>query len=49
MAGKVRSAKTVGAFEPGLVDATAQWKLIPAFKRGRPVAGRLRFAVTPLR
>jgi hypothetical protein len=48
-AGKVRSAKAVGAIEPELINATAQWKFIPAFKEGRPVACRLRFAVTPLR
>ncbi len=48
-AGKVRSAKAVGAIEPELINATARWKFIPAFKEGRPVACRLRFAVTPLR
>jgi hypothetical protein len=48
-AGKVRSAKTVGAADKDLINATANWKFIPAFKDGRPVASRLRMAVVPLR
>jgi hypothetical protein len=48
-AGKVRSAKTVGADDKDLIDAAANWKFIPAFKDGRAVASRLRLAVVPLR
>jgi hypothetical protein len=48
-AGKVRSAKTVGAADKDLISATADWKFIPAFKDGRAVASRLRLAVVPLR
>jgi hypothetical protein len=48
-AGKVRSAKVEGKAEKDLIDATADWKFIPAFKDGRPVASRLRFGITPLR
>jgi hypothetical protein len=48
-AGKVRSAKAEGKQEKALIDATAGWKFIPAFKDGRPVASRLQIGVTPLR
>ena len=48
-AGKVRSAKTVGAADKDLISATADWKFIPAFKDGRAVASRMRLAVVPLR
>jgi hypothetical protein len=48
-AGKVRSAKTVGAADQELISAAADWKFIPAFKDSRAVATRLRFAVVPLR
>lgn len=48
-AGKVRSAKTVGAADQELISAAADWKFIPAFKDSRAVASRLRFAVVPLR
>ncbi len=48
-AGKVRSAKTVGAADKELISATADWKFIPAYKDGRAVASRLRFAVVSLR
>jgi len=48
-AGKVRSAKTVGAADQELISAAANWKFIPAFKDSRAVASRLRFAVVPLR
>jgi hypothetical protein len=48
-AGKVRSAKMVGAADEDLIAATAKWKFIPAFKDGHPVASRMRLAVTPLR
>jgi hypothetical protein len=48
-AGKVRSAKAVGEADDDLIQACAGWKFIPAFKDGRPVASRLRLAVTALR
>ncbi len=48
-AGKVRSAKPASAtgvvVDHALLDATAEWKFIPAFKNGRPVASRLQFSV----
>jgi hypothetical protein len=47
-AGKVRSATTEGKQEKDLLDATAGWKFVPAFKDGRPVAGRVQIGVTPL-
>lgn len=49
-AGKVRSAEPVGmakSVDPELISATHSWKFIPAFKDGRPVASRLRIAVSP--
>ena len=48
-AGKVRSAKAEGKPEKDLIDATAGWKFVPAFKSGRPVASRLQIGVTPSR
>jgi hypothetical protein len=48
-AGKVRSAEPDGKMkwvDPDLLNATAEWKFIPAFKGGRPVASRLRLAVS---
>ncbi len=48
-AGKVRSAKVEGKPEKDLMDATTDWKFIPAFKDGHPVASRLRLGITPLR
>jgi hypothetical protein len=48
-AGKVRSAKAEGKPDKAMEDATADWKFIPAFKDGHPVASRLRIAVSPLR
>jgi hypothetical protein len=47
-AGKVRSAKLVGTHDTDLVEATAGWKFIPAFKFNKPVASRLRLGITPL-
>jgi hypothetical protein len=47
-AGKVRSAKLVGTHDTDLVEATAGWKFIPAFKLNKPVASRLRLGITPL-
>jgi hypothetical protein len=46
-AGKVRSAKTEGKPDKALIDATEDWRFIPAFKDGHPVASRLRLGVTP--
>jgi hypothetical protein len=49
-AGKVRSAETAGKLkrvDPDLINAALTWKFIPAFKDGRPVASRLRLAVSP--
>ncbi len=50
-AGKIRSAELSGkvkAVDPDLLTAARTWKFIPAFKDGRPVASRLRIAVTPM-
>ena len=47
--GKVRSAEPAGKVKwtaPGLINAALTWKFIPAFKDGRPVASRLRLAVS---
>jgi hypothetical protein len=49
-AGKVRSAEPAAKMEsvdPQLLNAALTWKFIPAFKDGRPVASRLRIAVSP--
>jgi hypothetical protein len=46
-AGKVRSASQEGKPGRDLISATANWKFIPAFKAGRPVASRLQLGVTP--
>lgn len=48
-AGKVRSAKVVGGQDLALVNDSAGWKFIPAFKDGRPVASRMRLAYHYLR
>jgi hypothetical protein len=48
--GKVRSAEAAGKVkwvDPQLVNAALTWKFIPAYKDGRPVASRLRIAVSP--
>ncbi len=48
-AGKVRSAKPAGPagtpVDQALLDASAGWKFIPAYKNGRPVASRMQFSV----
>ena len=47
--GKVRSAEPAGRVKwvaPDLINAALTWKFIPAFKDGRPVASRLRLAVS---
>ena len=46
-AGKVRSAKVQGKPEEDLIQSTEDWRFIPAFKRGRPVASRLQMGVVP--
>jgi len=49
-AGKVRSAEPAGKMkrvDPDLINAALTWKFIPAFNDGRPVASRLRLAVSP--
>ena len=46
-AGKVWSIKTEGKTDKDLIDASAQWKFVPALKDGTPVASRLRLGVTP--
>ncbi len=46
-AGKVWSIKTEGNTDKDLIDASAQWKFVPALKNGNPVASRLRLGVTP--
>jgi hypothetical protein len=46
-AGKVRSATPEGKPDKELIDATADWRFIPAFKTGHAVASRMRFGVTP--
>ena len=47
--GKVRSAKMVGAGDEEMINATAVWKFIPAFRGGRAVACQTRLTVAPLR
>lgn len=49
-AGKVRSAEPSGTakwVDPDQMNLAMTWKFIPAFKDGRPVASRLRIAVSP--
>ena len=46
-AGKVRSAKLLGRDDQDLLQATAGWKFIPAFKGGHPVICNFRIDVTP--
>ena len=48
-AGKVRSAKMVGADDEKMINATAVWKFIPAFRVARAVAYQTRLTVAPLR
>jgi hypothetical protein len=45
-AGKVWSIKTPAEPNKDLIDASAEWKFVPAQKDGRPVASRLRLRVT---
>jgi hypothetical protein len=46
-AGKVWSIKTVGEPDKALIDASAEWRFVPALKDGHPVASKLRLGVTP--
>jgi len=49
-AGKVRSAEPSGKMkwsDPERLKAALTWKFTPAFKDGRPVASRVRIAVSP--
>jgi len=49
-AGKVRSADPAGKvkwIDPDQMNLAMTWKFIPAFNDGRPVASRLRIAVSP--
>ncbi|MFZ0774640.1 MAG: hypothetical protein ACLP56_19610 [Candidatus Sulfotelmatobacter sp.] len=46
-AGKVWSAKAVGASDDELVYAAKEWKFVPGFTGGRAVASRLRIDVSP--
>ena len=47
--GKVRSVSpNVKTIPPEVVNAAFNWKFIPAFKSGRAVASRIRFALSPL-
>jgi hypothetical protein len=48
-AGKVHSAKMDSDTEKGLKDSSFEWKFIPAFRGGQPVASRMSLAVTPYR
>jgi hypothetical protein len=45
-AGKVRLAQPEKKANPELITACSNWKFIPAFKDGRAVASRMRFAVS---
>ena len=48
--GKVRSVESLGKVKDAdsdLINAALTWKFIPAFKGDRPVASRLRLAVSP--
>lgn len=47
-AGKVRSAKTIANPDNDLIQATAGWKFVPAFRYGHPVASRIQMGITPL-
>ena len=47
-AGKVHSAKLLfPSHDPELMNATKNWKFIPAFKDGQPVAYKLKLGVLP--
>lgn len=48
-AGKVRSAKVLNRVDEPLVQASAGWQFIPAFRDGRPVACRFRLNIWTLK
>jgi hypothetical protein len=49
-AGKVHAAKMVDpATDPVLIQAAKNWRFIPAFRGGKPVAYKLKFMVKPYR
>jgi hypothetical protein len=48
-AGKVRSAKVIKATDVPLIQATAVWHFIPAFRDGTPVACRIRLSIWALK
>ncbi len=48
-AGKVHSVKMAGDADKGVIDASSEWRFIPAFRGGQPVASRMRLSVTPYR
>jgi hypothetical protein len=48
-AGKVRTVKAKGQTDLDPVSYTGDWKFIPAFKGGKPVATYMHLAITPTR
>jgi hypothetical protein len=48
-AGKVRSAKVLNGVDEPLIEASAGWQFIPAFRDGRPVACRFRLSLWTLK
>ena len=48
-AGKVHSARIIGGTDEPLINASAGWQFIPAFRDGSPVACRFRLSVWTLR
>jgi len=46
-AGKVRSAKAIANPDHDLIEATAGWNFVPAFRYGHPVACRIQMGITP--
>jgi hypothetical protein len=48
-AGKVRSAKVLNGVDEPLVQASAGWQFIPAFRDGSPVACRFRLSIWTLK
>jgi hypothetical protein len=48
-AGKVRSATVIHGTDKLLVEASAGWQFIPAFRDGRPVACRFRLSLWTLK
>jgi hypothetical protein len=45
VAGKVHSAKVINGVDKPLIEATAGWQFIPAFRDGRPIACRFRLSL----